>query len=241
MLLNCDAREDSWESLDCKEIKPLNPKGNQPWIVIGRTDAEAEAPIIWPPDGKSQFTGKVPDAGKDWGQEEKWATEDEMVGWHHWLNEHESEQTPGDSGQGSLACCSPWRHKESDTTSWPNSSKEEKERSVRKACLRSQAFSCSLFASGRTQGSKAISAVLRYPTPPFSPLGHPLTSPYYMYLTSHMWIDIQVVRSFIFLCKWCCAKILLHIYLHTCTNLGGGPPHPPWEFLLLCSLLGVSR
>ena len=72
--------------LDCKEIKPGNPKGNQPWIFIGRTDAEAEAPILWPPDVKNWLIWKDPSAGKDWGQEEKGTTEDEMVGWHHWLN-----------------------------------------------------------------------------------------------------------------------------------------------------------
>ena len=103
--------------LDSKEIEPVNPKGNQPWIFIGRTDAEAEAPILWPLDVKSWLIGKDSDAGKDWEQEEKGMTEDEMVGWHHQLNEHEFEQTPGDSeGQGSLACCSPWGHKESDMT-----------------------------------------------------------------------------------------------------------------------------
>ena len=96
--------------LDCKEIKPVNPKGNQSWIFIGRTDAEAETPILWPPHAKSWLIGKDPDARKDWGQEEK------MIGWHHQLNGHELEQTPGDSErQGSLACCSPWGHKESDT------------------------------------------------------------------------------------------------------------------------------
>ena len=92
-----------WTSpLDSKEIKPINPKGNQPWIFIGRTDAEVEAPILKPPDAKSQLTGKDPDAGKDWRQKEKRAAEDEMVRWHHWLNSHEFEQTPGDSeGKGS--------------------------------------------------------------------------------------------------------------------------------------------
>ena len=105
--------------LDCKEIKPVNPKGNQPWIFIGRTDAEA--PILWPPDAKSWLIGKDPDAGKDWRQEEKGVTEDEMVGWHQWLTGHEIEQSPGDSeGQGSLACCSSWGHKESDMTEWLN-------------------------------------------------------------------------------------------------------------------------
>ena len=92
--------EDSWESLGSKEIKPVNPKGSQPWIFIGRTDAEGEAPILWPPDDKSQLIRKDPDAGKDWGQEEKGMTEDEMVGWLHWLNGHEFEQTPGDSEGG---------------------------------------------------------------------------------------------------------------------------------------------
>ena len=89
MLLNCGIGEDSWESLGLKEIKPVYSKGNQPWIFIGETDAEAEAPILWPPDGKNWLTGKDPDAGKDWRQEEKGTTEDEMVGWHHRLNGHE--------------------------------------------------------------------------------------------------------------------------------------------------------
>ena len=95
--------------LDCREIKPVNPKGNQPWISIGSPDAEAEAPIFWPPDVKSWLTGKDPDAGKDWGQEEKALTEDEMVGWHHWLIiGHGFEQAPGDGEKrGSLVRCSP--------------------------------------------------------------------------------------------------------------------------------------
>ena len=102
-----------------KEIKPVNPKGNQPWIFIGRTDAEAEAPILWPPDEKNWLIGEDPDAGKDWGQEEKGTTEDEMVGWHHWFNGHGFEQTLGDGeGQRSLVCCSPWGCKESDMTEW---------------------------------------------------------------------------------------------------------------------------
>ena len=86
MLLNFGAGEDSLESLDSKEFKPVNPKRNQPWIFIGRTDAEVEAPILWPNDAKSQLIGKDPDAGKDWGQEEKGMKEDEKVGWHYWLN-----------------------------------------------------------------------------------------------------------------------------------------------------------
>ena len=101
--------------LDCKEIKPINPKGNQSWIFTGRTEAEAETPILWPPDAKNWLIGKYPDAGKDWSQEEKGMTEDEMVGWFHWLDGHEFEQTPGNGeGQGNLACCSPWGWKESD-------------------------------------------------------------------------------------------------------------------------------
>ena len=102
--------EKTFESpLDCKEIQPVHPKGNQPWIFIGKTNAEAEAPIRWPPDAKSWLIGKDPDAGKDLGPDEKGMTEDEMVGWHHRLDGHEFEQTPevGD-GQGSLVCCSLW-------------------------------------------------------------------------------------------------------------------------------------
>ena len=102
--------------LGSKEIKPVNPKGNQLWIFIGRTDAEPEAPILWPPDAKSQLFGKYLEAGKDWGQEEKGPIEDEFVGWHRWLNRQDFEQAPGDGeGQGSLLCCSPWGHKELDT------------------------------------------------------------------------------------------------------------------------------
>ena len=103
--------------LDSREIKPVDPKGNQSWIIIGRIDAEAETPIFWPPDVKNWLIGKDPDAQNDWRQEEKWTTEDEMVGWHHWLDGHEFEQAPevGDE-QGGLACCSPWGHKESDMT-----------------------------------------------------------------------------------------------------------------------------
>ena len=103
--------------LDSKEFKPVNPKGNKTWILIGRTDAEAVAPILWPPVEKSWLIGKDSDAGKGWGQEEKQATEDEMTGWHHWYNGHEFEQTMWDSkGQGNLVCCSSWGHKELDTT-----------------------------------------------------------------------------------------------------------------------------
>ena len=105
--------------LDCKEIKPVNPKGNQPWIFIGRTDAETT--IHWPPDAKSWLIGKDPDAGIDWGQKGKRVTKDEMIRWHHQLNGHEFKQTPGEGErQGSLVCCSPWGHKELNTTWWLN-------------------------------------------------------------------------------------------------------------------------
>ena len=103
--------------LDCKKIKPVHPKGNQSWIFIGRTDAEAETPILWPPDAKNWLIWKDPDAGRDWRQKEKETTKDEIVGWHHQLNGHEFEQALGDNeGQGSLACFSLWAHKELDTT-----------------------------------------------------------------------------------------------------------------------------
>ena len=95
--------------LDCKEIQPVNPKGDHSWLFIGRTDAEAETPILWPPDAKNWHVGKDPDAWKDWRWEEKGMTEDELFVWHHWLNGHEFEQTLGvGDGQGSLVCCSPW-------------------------------------------------------------------------------------------------------------------------------------
>ena len=111
--------------LDCKEIQPVYPKGNQSWIFIGRTDAEAEIPVLCPPDVKNWLTGKDPDAGKDWRQEEKGMAEGEMVGWHHRLDGYEFDQAPGDGeGQGSLACCSPWGGKESDKTEWLNNNIE---------------------------------------------------------------------------------------------------------------------
>ena len=108
--------------LDCKEIQPVHPKGHQSWIFIGRTDAEAETPILWLPDAKNWLTGKDPDAGKDWRREEKGTTTDEMVGWHHWLNRHVFELNPGvGDGQVGVACCNPWGCKESDTTEQLNS------------------------------------------------------------------------------------------------------------------------
>ena len=114
----------------CKNIQPVNPKGNQSWISFGRTDAEAKVPKLWPPDAKNWLIWKDPDAGKDWRQEEKGTTEDEMVGWHHQLDGHEFEQAPGvGEGQGSLACCSPWhgrvRHDWATELNWTESLSSE--------------------------------------------------------------------------------------------------------------------
>ena len=107
--------------LDCKEIQPAHSEGDQPWDFFGRNDAKAETPVLWPPHGKHWLIGKDPDAGRDWGQEEKGTTEDEMAGWHHWLDGRESEWTPGvGDGQEGLACCDSWGRKESDTTELHN-------------------------------------------------------------------------------------------------------------------------
>ena len=104
--------------LDCKEIQPVHPKGDQSWVFIGRTDAKAETPILWPPHEKSWLIGKDVDAARDWRQE-KGMTEDEIAEWHQRLNAHEFGWTPGvGDGQGGLACCNSWGHKESDTTEW---------------------------------------------------------------------------------------------------------------------------
>ena len=107
--------------LDCKKIQPVHSEGDQSWVLIGRTDVKAETPILWPPHTKSWLIGKDSDARWDWGQEEKGMTEDEMTGWHHRLDAHEFEWTPGvGDGQGGLACCNSWGCKESDTTERPN-------------------------------------------------------------------------------------------------------------------------
>ena len=134
-------------SLDCKEIQPVHSKGNQSWMSIGRTVGEAETPILWPPDEKNWLIRKDSDAGKDWRREEKGTTEDEMVGWHHWLDGHEFEYALGvGDGQGSLVCCSPWGHKQLDMTErlnwteltckifWASSSSSEKIRTKRNEC-----------------------------------------------------------------------------------------------------------
>ena len=107
--------------LDCKEIQPVHPKGDLSWVFIGRTNAKAETPVLWPPHVKSWLIGKDPDAGRDWGHEKKGMTEDEMAGRHHRLDGRESEWTPGvGDGQGGLACCNSWGYKELDTTAWLN-------------------------------------------------------------------------------------------------------------------------
>ena len=107
--------------LDCKEIQSVLSEGDQSWDFFGRTDAKAETPVLWPPHAKSWLIGKDSDAGRDWGQEEKGMTEDEMAGWHYWLDGHESEWIPGvGDGWGGLACCNSWVCKESDTTEWLN-------------------------------------------------------------------------------------------------------------------------
>ena len=114
--------------LDCKEIQPAHPKGHQSWVFTGRTDVEAETPVLWPPHSKSWLIWKDPDAGKDWGQEEKGMTEDEMAGWHHWLDGHGFGWTPGVAdGQGGLACCGSWGCKELDTTEWLNWTESQRE------------------------------------------------------------------------------------------------------------------
>ena len=121
MPLNCGVGEDSWESLGLQR-DPTSPfEGDQPWDFFGRNDAKAETPVLWPPHVKSWLSGKDCDAGRDWEQEEKGTTEDEMAGWHHWLNGRESEWTPGvGDGQGGLACYNSWGRKESDMTEWLN-------------------------------------------------------------------------------------------------------------------------
>ena len=117
MLLNYGIGEDSWESLRLQGDPIVHSKGNQSWVFIGRTDVKAETPILWPPHAKSWLIGKDSDAGRDWGQEEKGTTEDEMARWHHWLKGHEFEWTPGvGDGQGGPVCCDSWCCKELDTT-----------------------------------------------------------------------------------------------------------------------------
>ena len=117
MLLNCGVGEDSWESLGLQGDQTIHSEGDQSWVFFGRNDAKAETPVLWPPHVKSWFIGKDSDAGRDWGQEEKGTTENEMAEWHHRLDARESEWTLGvGDGQGGLVCCSSWGCKETDTT-----------------------------------------------------------------------------------------------------------------------------
>ena len=163
MLLNCGVEKTLESPLDCKELQPVHPKGDQSWVFIGRTDAEAETPILWPPHVKCWLIGKDPDAGRNRGQEEKGTTEDEMAEWQHPLNGHEFEWTRGvGDGQGGLACCDSWGRKESDMTEWLNWT-ELKEVRV------GGRFNCSLsqdtqVALPRGQGACLL---LTYPERPF--------------------------------------------------------------------------
>ena len=121
MLLNCVLDKTLERPLDFKEIQPVHCEGDQPWDFFGRNDAKAETPVLKPPHAKSWLIGKDSDSGRDWGQKEKGMTEDEMAGWHYWLDGRESEWTPGvGDGQGGLACCDSWGRKELDTTEWLN-------------------------------------------------------------------------------------------------------------------------
>ena len=139
MLLNCGFGEDSQVPWTASRWNPVHPEGNQSWIFIGRTDTEAQTPILWPPDVKNWLIGKDPDSGKDWKQEEKGMIEDEMVGWHHRLNGHEFEQALGvGDGQGCLACCSPRGCKELDMTDqldWTDTNVRNKENTAKSGIL----------------------------------------------------------------------------------------------------------
>ena len=127
--------------LDCKEIQPVHFKGDQPWVFFGRNDAKAETPVLWPPHEKNWLIGKDSVAGRDWGQEERGTTEDEMAGWHHRLDGRESEWTPGvGDGQWGLACCDSWGHKESDTTEWLNWTEDYKGCGFQQQCQQRNQF-----------------------------------------------------------------------------------------------------
>ena len=146
--------------LDCKEIQPVHFKGNQSWVFIGRIDAKAETPVLWPPHAKSWLIGKVFDAEWDWAQEEKGTTEDQMAGWYHWLDGRESERTLGvGDGQGALACCNSWGCKESDMTERLNWT-ELKEKSV-KTGIRNCIHSPSLKNDRKAKGLKCLSLFVR--------------------------------------------------------------------------------
>ena len=131
--------------LNCKDIQPVHSEGDQPWDFFGRNDAKAETLVFWPPHEKSWFIWKDSDAGRDWGQEEKGMTEDEMAGWHHWLNGVEFQQTPGvGDRQGGLACCSLWGHKQSDTTGWLNCTDSLLNKRLKPLCWRQTSLSFSV-------------------------------------------------------------------------------------------------
>ena len=156
--MSCGVGEDPWESFGLQGDPPVNPKGNKSWIFNGRTDAEAETPILWPPD-VNWLIGKDPDAGKDWRQEEKGTTDDEMVGWPHWCDGHECEQAPGvGDGQGGLLCWGPWGRKEPDTTEGLNWMCLLHKLEVLQS--RSWAFSFTLSASQGAQHPAGVSACL---------------------------------------------------------------------------------
>ena len=162
MLLNCGVGEESWESLG----QPVHSEGDQPWDFFGRNDAKAETPGLWPPHAKSWLTGKDHDAGRDWGQEEKGTTEDEMAGWHHGLNGCESEWTPGvGDGQGGLACCDSWGHKGSDMTEQLNWTEVKFTLNMR-----------SCFFGNRGWGERFISSLLYLTVMRWAPYGLELLS-----------------------------------------------------------------
>ena len=143
MLLNCGVGEGSWESLGLQEDPPVHSEGDQSWDFFGRNDTKAETPILWPPHAKSWLIGKDSDAGRDWGQEEKGMTEDEMGGWHHWLDGRESEWIPGTGdGQGGLVCCHSWGRKESDMTEWLNWTELNFKNIIFKKCVTKQVYKC---------------------------------------------------------------------------------------------------
>ena len=142
MLLTVVLAKTLESSLDCNVIQPVHPKGDQSWIFIGKTNADAETPILWPPDAKNWLISKDPDAGKDWRQEEKGMTEDEVVGWYHWLDGHEFEQALGvGDGQGSLVCCSLSGGKELDTTVQLNWTEAQLKKEIIRNSLNSAAAS----------------------------------------------------------------------------------------------------
>ena len=151
--------------LDCKEIQPVHSKGDQSWVFFGRNDAKAETPVLWPPLEKSWLIGKDSDAGRDWGQEEKGTTEDEMAEWHHWLDGREFEWTLGvGGGQGSLACYNSWSRKESDTTEWLNwteltSKQTPEEEAVELASWRQVGVSGGFQASGKAHLDSSSSSL----------------------------------------------------------------------------------